>query len=180
MHETRWTSCLARSFLEEHEKNRTTGQPDHGTNIRRLLPSPAPVPIGLRASIVSVLDPERGSAAGRSWSSIPSPHIVRVEPAAKVVEYRFFFDHLGFEIPYRSLGPADLDNVLLAGRCISASQPAFQSARSMAPNMAISQAAGTAAAMCVSRNCMPAELDVTALQAKLEQDGAVVRVPRFE
>lgn len=94
--------------------------------------------------------------------------------------HRYFFDHLGFEIPYRSLVPADLDNVLLAGCCISACQPAFQSARSMAPNMAISQAAGTAAAMCVSRNCMPAELDVTALQAKLEQDGAVVRVPRSE
>ncbi|KPJ76005.1 MAG: hypothetical protein AMS14_02685 [Planctomycetes bacterium DG_20] len=90
---------------------------------------------------------------------------------------RFFFDHLGFEIPYRSLVPADLDNVLLAGRCISACQPAFQSARSMAPNMAISQAAGTAAALCAAAERRPADLDVKALQDRLVADGAVVRVP---
>ena len=93
---------------------------------------------------------------------------------------RRFFDHLGFEIPYRCLVPADLDNVLLAGRCISACQPAFQSARSMAPNMAISQASGTAAAMCVSGKCRPADLDVPALQRRLEHDGAVVRIPPGE
>jgi len=88
--------------------------------------------------------------------------------------------NVGFEIPYRSLVPADLDNVLLAGRCISASQPAFQSARSMAPNMAISRASGTAAAMCVVDGCRPADLDVTALQQRLESNGAVVRIPPEE
>jgi len=93
---------------------------------------------------------------------------------------RRFFDHLGFEIPYRCLVPADLDNVLLAGRCISACQPAFQSARSMAPNMAISQASGTAAAMCVTTACRPADLDVGLLQQRLRQDGAVVRIPPEE
>ena len=93
---------------------------------------------------------------------------------------RRFLEHLGFEVPYRCLVPADLDNVLLAGRCISACQPAFQSARSMAPAMAISQAAGAAAAMCVAAGRRPADLDVAALQARLEADGAVVRVPPDE
>jgi hypothetical protein len=90
---------------------------------------------------------------------------------------RRFFDHLGFEVPYRSLVPLGIDNLLLSGRCISACQPAFQSARSMAPNMAISQASGTAAALCVQNGCRPADLDVTALQHRLEQEKAVVRVP---
>ena len=90
---------------------------------------------------------------------------------------RRFFCHLGFAVPYGRLVPADLANVLLAGRCISASQPAFQSARSMAPNMAISQATGTAAAMCVKTNCRPADLDVRALQQQLEADGAGTRIP---
>ena len=93
---------------------------------------------------------------------------------------RRFFDHLGFEIPYRCLVPADLDNVLLAGRCISACQPAFQSARSMAPAMAIAQASGTAAALCAAAACRPADLSVAALQKRLEADGAVVRVPPQE
>lgn len=93
---------------------------------------------------------------------------------------RRYLEHLGFEVPYRSLVPADLDNVILAGRCISACQQAFQSARSMAPNMALSQASGTAAAMCVAENCRPAELDVAALQRRLQQDGAVTCIPREE
>ena len=115
-------------------------------------------------------------------SGCPQPDSVAVSsnPIPGYYGKRKFFDHLGFEIPYRSLVTADLDNVLLAGRCISASQPAFQSARSMAPNMAISQAAGTAAAMSVNANCRPADLDVAALQKQLESDDAVVRIPPDE
>ena len=90
---------------------------------------------------------------------------------------RRFLDHLGFEIPYGSLVPADLDNVVLAGRCISASQPAFQSARSMAPNMAISQASGLAAAMAARQGISPADVDPVALVARLEADGQVTRIP---
>jgi hypothetical protein len=115
-------------------------------------------------------------------SGRPQPDSIAVSsnPVPNYYGKRYFFDHLGFEIPYRSLIPADLDNVLLAGRCIAASQPAFQSARSMAPNMAISQASGTAAAMCVKTDCRPADLDVAALQKKLEDDDAVVRIPPEE
>ena len=105
---------------------------------------------------------------------------VSSNPVPNYYGKRYFLDHLGFEIPYRSLVPADLGNVLLAGRCISASQPAFQSARSMAPAMAISQAAGTAAALCVAAGCRPADLEVTALQRRLQDDGAVVRIPPEE
>jgi hypothetical protein len=102
---------------------------------------------------------------------------VSSNPVPSYYGKRLFFDHLGFAIPYRSLVPADLDNVVLAGRCISACQPAFQSARSMAPAMAISQASGTAAALCAASGCRPADLDVPTLQERLEGEGAVVRVP---
>ncbi len=110
----------------------------------------------------------------------PDSIAVSSNPVPNYYGKRYFLEHLGFEIPYRSLVPADLDNLLLAGRCISASQPAFQSARSMAPNMAISQASGTAAAMCVAADCQPADLDVAALQERLEKDGALVRIPPEE
>jgi len=90
---------------------------------------------------------------------------------------RRFLEHLGFEVPYGSLVPADLRNALAAGRCISASQPAFQSARSMAPLMAHAQATGTAAALCVQARVSPHDLDVPTLQGRLERDGAVTRIP---
>jgi len=115
-------------------------------------------------------------------SGRPQPDSIAVSsnPVPNYYGTRFFLDHLGFEIPYRSLVPADLDNVVLAGRCISASQPAFQSARSMAPNMAISQASGTAAAMAAKGGCRPAEVEVSALQQRLIDDGSVVRIPPEE
>lgn len=112
--------------------------------------------------------------------SQPDSIAVSSNPVPGYYGHRRFLDHLGFEIPYRSLVPADLDNVLLAGRCISASQPAFQSARSMAPNMAISQATGTAAALCIETDCRPADLDIEVLQEQLEADGAVIQVPPEE
>ena len=112
----------------------------------------------------------------------PHPDSIAVSsnPVPNYYGKRYFLEHLGFEIPYRSLVPADLDNLLLAGRCISACQPAFQSARSMAPNMAISQASGTAAAMCIAADCRPPDLEVGKLQSQLEADGALVRIPPEE
>ena len=110
----------------------------------------------------------------------PDAIAVSSNPVPGYYGARRFFKHLGFEIPYRCLVPADVDNLILAGRCISASQPAFQSARSMAPAMAISQASGTAAALCAKAHVQPARLDVPELQARLEADGAVIRIPPDE
>ncbi len=60
---------------------------------------------------------------------------------------RFFFKHEGFDIPYRSLVPKKVEGLVLSGRCISCEQAPFQSARSMAPAMAVGHASGCAAAM---------------------------------
>ena len=49
-------------------------------------------------------------------------------------------------IPYRSLIVRDAANMLVAGRCFSATHDAHASVRSMAQTMAMGQAAGTAAA----------------------------------
>ena len=90
---------------------------------------------------------------------------------------RFFFDHEGFHVPYRSLVPLKIENLVLAGRCISAEQVPFQSARSMAPLMAISQASGTAAALCTKHNTTPRKLDVSLLQKRLIAQGAELGRP---
>lgn len=96
-------------------------------------------------------------------------------PVPRYYGKRFFFDHEGFDIPYRSLVPKKIDNLLLAGRCISAHQVPFQSLRSMAPLMAIAQAAGTAAALCAKNNVTPRKLDVSKLQQVLIKQNAELR-----
>lgn len=87
---------------------------------------------------------------------------------------RYFYNHLGFDVPYRSIIPKSVDGLFLAGRNISMEQAPWQSARSMAPNMAIAQAAGTAAAICAKEEIQPREIDAKRLRYILGDQGAVV------
>jgi hypothetical protein len=77
-------------------------------------------------------------------------------------------------IPFRTLIPLGLENVLVAGRCFSATHDAHASVRSMAQCMAMGQAAGAAAALCVASKKSPRDLNVPTLQQQLRSDGAVV------
>ncbi len=60
-----------------------------------------------------------------------------------------------FEIPFRSLYSADVDNLLLAGRDVSATHIAFGAARVMATCAAMGEAAGTAAALTIAHGTTP-------------------------
>jgi len=77
-------------------------------------------------------------------------------------------------IPFRALIPLGLENVLVAGRCFSATHDAHASVRSMAQCMAMGQAAGTAAALCVSQKQSPRELKVATLLQELRENGAIL------
>jgi FAD dependent oxidoreductase len=79
-------------------------------------------------------------------------------------------------IPYRTLLPMHLENVLVAGRCFSATHDAHASVRSMAQCMAMGQAAGTAAAMAVRDGRSPREIDVSSLQTDLSRQGAILHL----
>ena len=79
-----------------------------------------------------------------------------------------------YDIPYRCLVPCACENLLVAGRCVSATHEALAAIRVQPICMAMGQAAGTAAAMCANENKRPADLDVKALQQKLAEQGAIL------
>jgi len=79
-----------------------------------------------------------------------------------------------YGIPYRALLPREVDGLVVAGRCFSATHDAHASARSMATCMAMGQAAGTAAALAASAGTAPRSLDAAALRERLRGDGADV------
>ena len=78
-----------------------------------------------------------------------------------------------YGIPYRCLVAKDVDNLLMAGRCISVSHEALGSTRISPVSMALGQAAGIAAALCVSGVTRPAQVDLDELIAELQQQGAL-------
>jgi hypothetical protein len=86
------------------------------------------------------------------------------------------FETLGgdrsYEIPFRCLTPAGLDNALVAGRGISASHGAHASSRVMPTTMAVGQAAGAAAALACAGNGGARQVDAAQLRERLRRDGA--------
>lgn len=79
-------------------------------------------------------------------------------------------------IPYGTLVVRDADNLLVAGRCFSATHDAHASVRSMAQCMAMGQAAGTAAAMASARRLAPREVSAADLRGRLRDDGAILEL----
>ena len=77
-----------------------------------------------------------------------------------------------YGIPYRSLVPVKIDNLLLAGRCLSADSTAAGAVRVMPPCMGMGQAAGTAAALSIKSGKTVRELDVNLLRKELIANGA--------
>ncbi|NLN28608.1 MAG: FAD-dependent oxidoreductase [Firmicutes bacterium] len=86
--------------------------------------------------------------------------------------------HIGgdgaYDIPYRCLVPQGVEQLIVAGRPISASHEAHGSLRVMATCMAMGEAAGTAAALSVRLGVSPRELDPKVLRRRLRERGAIV------
>lgn len=85
-----------------------------------------------------------------------------------------------YDIPYGSLVPQKVKNLLVAGRCISATHEAMSAIRVMAPCMAMGEAAGRAAKMSVRGKVQPADINVKELQEELLSNGAFLRIAKEE
>lgn len=72
-----------------------------------------------------------------------------------------------YRIPYRILLPQNINNMLVAGRCVSATHEALGAIRIMPSVFAMAQAAGTAAALSVQGNKSPKEINIKELQSLL-------------
>ncbi len=73
----------------------------------------------------------------------------------------------GALFPYRALLPKDVDGLLVAGRCSSATMLGHYGGKSMGNMISIGQGAGVAAALCAQLDTLPRDLDPTLIQEKL-------------
>lgn len=97
--------------------------------------------------------------------------------AASDTHWRYLPDGDVYGIPYGCLLPRRVEQLLVAGKCLSASHDAHASARNMAQCMAMGQAAGTAAALAQETGRPPRETDRSQLRDRLLASGAIVGWP---
>jgi FAD dependent oxidoreductase len=88
--------------------------------------------------------------------------------------WRYVPDGGVYGIPYRCLLPKEVEGLLVAGRCFSATHDAHASARSMGTCMAMGQAAGTAAALAAAGSDVPGDLPAARLRAHLAERGVLL------
>jgi len=78
-----------------------------------------------------------------------------------------------FQIPFSSMSVKGFDNLLVAGRCISATHEAFGCIRPTVQCMIIGEAAGTAATLAVRENVPPRGLSAELLRSQLKKQGVL-------
>jgi hypothetical protein len=92
-----------------------------------------------------------------------------------VMGRRSFHDRVGrgrdYFYPYRTLLPVGVEDLLVSGRCFSATPNAHKTTRDIPGMFVIGQAAGTAATMALDTGVAPRNLDITALQRRLAAQG---------
>lgn len=95
------------------------------------------------------------------------------EDAPKYARYKKGESH---GIPYRCLTPEKLNNVLVAGRCISTDHAAYGSLRVMPACLVTGEAAGVAAAL-ASKSSKPNvhRIDIQLLRKRLKEEGQDIR-----
>ncbi len=83
-------------------------------------------------------------------------------------------DDGSYDIPYRCLVPKTVENLLVAGKCVSTDRDAYL--RYLHQTMVTGQAAGVAAALCARDGVSSRELekDVSELQKILKEQGAIL------
>jgi hypothetical protein len=79
-----------------------------------------------------------------------------------------------YGIPYGALVPKRIDQLLVAGRCISGSHDAHASYRVTGNCVAMGEAAGLAAAQALTQGLSPRQLDGRLVRRLVEQSGAIL------
>lgn len=95
-------------------------------------------------------------------------------PDGSGTSHHYFRKGEWYQIPYRCLLPVGVENMLVAGRCISATHEAQASFRIMPYVAEIGHAAGAAVSLAVKDNKAVRDIDIKELQGKLKAEGFVL------
>ncbi len=96
------------------------------------------------------------------------------DPEGKGITFNYIKDDGSCGIPYRCLLPRKIENLIVAGRCISATHEAQASIRVTAICTATGEAAGMAAAIAVKKNLNLADVPINELREMIRNNGGIL------
>lgn len=124
-------------------------------------------PIRINGEIQYVIS----NAGGFGTTTPPPDGKPVVNSKGQTAEFAEFEPNRYYDIPYRSLIPVRIENLLAAGRNLSSDVYAQSGARLILCCLAMGEAAGTAACASIAQNRKLRDLDVRGLQSELIQNG---------
>jgi len=101
-------------------------------------------------------------------------HLIDISPVPSWLKKDELPKMFSYSIPFRSLMVKGFENLMVAGRCISATHEASGSIRVTVQCMVTGEAAGTAAALCIEHDKNVRDLDFGVILEKLLDNGVKV------
>lgn len=95
-------------------------------------------------------------------------------PDGSGTHHLYFKQGTYYTVPYRSLVPKGVNNLLVTGRCISATHEAQASVRTMPTCCTLGEASGIATSVALDENKSMREVDVQKIQSILRNSGAKI------
>lgn len=96
------------------------------------------------------------------------------DPRGRSVDFTQISEGGYYDIPYRCLIPQEVENLLVAGRCISTTHLALGSVRCITGCFVCGEAAGTAAALSIRDRIFVRDMKPNKLQKRLRDGGAII------
>ena len=112
--------------------------------------------------------------AARFFRNSADKQVRSVAPEGTGTTYHFFKTGEYYTIPYRCLCPEKIENLLVAGRCISSTHEAQASYRIMPTVCALGQAAGVGAAVAYKQKSNVSDADIKKIREILIKNKAVI------
>jgi hypothetical protein len=111
---------------------------------------------------------------GKSVQGMGAFHVANINTITVIPNHHGVGDNGSFDLPYRILVPQKVENMLIAGKHVSADRNCYL--RFLPDTMVTGQAAGVAAGLCVKKGITPRQLekDVKELQDILQKQGAIL------
>ena len=94
--------------------------------------------------------------------------------AGQDTRWEYIPDGKTYQIPYRCLLPKNISGLLVAGRCLSADHDAHASVRSMGQCMAMGQAAGIAAKICIQNKKTTQNISIRDIKDDIRSIGGIL------